>query len=245
MNDTELDEMLDRWQAPAMRESLRESLRAGFIATPRRANRRGLLRRIMAAAPRIPVRRLAVVAMSAAAILFALIQVAPRTVRMASPGFRIPFYVEFDFYSNNRSGQYRSRITSFPWGVQEINMTIVESRGSLLDPVRKIAGSIRTQFVLAMPSLVLPKHPPMTEPAWFAGFVRSGCTERRTVVGHETIAGYETTVTESPSPKGRFKFWMAPDLACFTLKMTIEERQPDGSYRFLGHKEAVRVTMNP
>ena len=33
MNDTELDEMLDKWQAPPVPASLRENVRAGFSAT--------------------------------------------------------------------------------------------------------------------------------------------------------------------------------------------------------------------
>jgi hypothetical protein len=124
-------------------------------------------------------------------------------------------------------------------------MSVIESGGPLLTPFREIAGAIRTQAVLLMPSLVLPKQPPQAEPAWFAGFVRSGCAEGRTVVGQEIIAGHQTTVVQSEWPKGRFKIWMAPDLSCFALKFTNEVRQPDGAYRFRVRKEALRVTMNP
>jgi len=247
MNDTELDEMLDQWKVPAMRDSLCEDLPTGFAATLGRANPRGLLRRMLAAASGIRLGRLAIATMGAAVLLFILIQVSPLTVRMASPGFRIPFYVEFAFASYSDSGPvpYQSRITAFPYGGHEINMSVIEPGGSLLTAIREVAGSIRTYFVLAMPSLVLPKEPPMAEPPWFAGFVRSGCAEGRTVVGHEIIAGYETTIVQSEWQKGRMKIWMAPDLACFALKFTNEVRQPDGSYRFLVRKEAVRVTMKP
>jgi len=246
MNDTELTEMLDQWKAPAMRASLREDLLAGF-ASSERANRSGLLRRILAAASGIRPGRVAIAAMGAAALVFGVIQVSPRTVSMASPGFRIPFYVEFTFasYSDNGAVPHPSRITAFPYAGHEINMSVIQPGGWLPNAVREIAGSIRTRLVLAMPSLVLPKEPPMAEPAWFAGFVRSGCSEGRTVVGQEIIAGHETTIVQSEWPKGRIKVWMAPELECFALKLTNEVRQPDGSFRFLVRKEAVRVTMNP
>jgi hypothetical protein len=143
--------------------------------------------------------RLAAAAMGAAAVLFAIIQVSPQTVRMASAQFRIPYYVEFEFarYADDGSAPHQSRITSFPYGGHEIVMSVTEPGDSLQNAVRGIARSIRTQFILAMPSLVLPKEPPMTEPAWFAGFVSSGCSSGKTVVGHETLAGHETTVVQS------------------------------------------------
>ena len=93
--------------------------------------------------------------------------------------------------------------------------------------------------------MVLPKEPPMAEPDWFAGFVRSGCSSGRNVVGHETIAGHATTIAQSESPTGRISVWMAPDLACFALKLTDEVREPNGTYRIKIRKEALEVTMNP
>ena len=235
MNDHELDAMLDRWKVPPMRDSLREDLRVAFSAAPKPAKRA------------IRIGRLAVVTACAAAVLFGIVQVSPRTVRMASSGFRIPFYVEFEFarYRDDGSTPHRTRLTSFPYGGNEIAMAVTESGDSILDAIRGIAGAIRTQFVLAMPALVLPKQPPMTEPAWFADFVRSGCSTGKTVVGHEDLAGYETTVVESGSPGHRLRIWMAPGLECFALKITDEVQEPNGTYRLKLRKAAIKVTMNP
>jgi hypothetical protein len=246
MNHNELDEMLDQWKAPEMRNSLRETLRAGFAGTRERANRTGLLRRIIDAAAGIRISRLAVITMGAAALLFAIIQVSPQTVRMASPGYRIPFYVEFEFerYADNGSVPHQSRITSFPYAGHEIVMSVTESGDSLLTAIRGFASSIRTQFILAMPSLVLPKEPPMAEPDWFAAFVSSGCANGKTVVGHETLAGHETTVVQTGSPGHRMRISMAPDLACFALKLTDEIQEPNGTYVPRLRKEAIKVTVN-
>lgn len=248
MNDHELDELLDQWQSPAMRDSMREDLRTGFADTAKRAKRAALPRRIIGALPRIRLGRFAAATMGVAALLFALVQVSPQTVRMASPAsFRIPYYVEFLFwrYSENGSTMHPTRITSFPYGGHEIVMSVKEPGHFLFVAARGIANSIRTQFILAVPSFVLPKEPPMAEPAWFAGFVSSGCSSGKTVVGHETLAGYKTTVVETAAGERRTRIWMAPDLACFALKLTDEVRDANGTYRLRIRKEAVKVTMNP
>lgn len=247
MNDNELDEMLDQWKVPPMRASLREELRTGFGAAPRRAARAGGLRRFMDAIPKIRIDRIAVVGIGAAVLLFGIVQLFPKTVRMASPGFRIPFYVEFEFarYADDGSAPHESRINSFPYAGHEIVMSVRESGDSVLNTFRGIANSIRNQIILVAPSLVLPKEPPMAEPGWFAGFVSSGCSSGRNVVGHETIAGHATTVVQDDSPMHRIRVWMAPDLACFALMLTDEVPEPNGTYRLQIRKEAVKVTMNP
>ncbi|HEY1337092.1 MAG TPA: hypothetical protein VGF59_06250 [Bryobacteraceae bacterium] len=247
INDHELDQMLDQWESPPMRESLRDDLRSGFAASLRRARRVSLLRRTIAAMPKIRPGRVAVATMAAAALVFGVIQVAPQTVRMASSGFRIPYYVEFEIerFADDGSAPHQIRITSFPYGGHEIVMSVTESSGTLLNAFQGIANTIRTQFILAMPSLVLPNEPPMTEPAWFAGFVSSGCSDGKIVVGHEVLAGHDTTVIQSGPAGYRTRIWLAPDLKCFALKLTDEIQAPDGRYRLRLRKEAVKVTMNP
>ena len=247
MNDNELDEMLDQWKPPLMRDSLREDLRAGFAARPQSPGRSGWLRRIRDAAPAFPLRRLAVVTMAAVALLFMIVQALPQVVRMASSGFRIPYYVEFEFarYADNGAAPYPTRITSFPYGGHEIVMSVTEPGHLLAGAARNIASSIRKRFILAMPSLVLPKQPPVSEPAWFAGFVSSGCSSGKNVVGRETIAGYPAAVVQSTSPGHRITVWMAPELDCFALKFTDEVQEPDGTFRLKLRKQAVQVTVNP
>jgi hypothetical protein len=39
--------------------------------------------------------------------------------------------------------------------------------------------------------------------------------------------------------------WTAPDLGCFALRITIEERRPDGTFRLVSAKQALKVTLNP
>jgi hypothetical protein len=231
MNDTELDEMLDRWQAPAMRESVGDDV---WARVPKRRT------------ARVRVMRIAVATLAAAAVLFAVIQVSPRTVRMAPPDFHISYYVEFIFtrFGANGSVEYQSRHTAFPYGGILINMSVTQIDDSVFSKFREIAASIRTQFVLAVPSLVLPKQPPMEKPVWFDDYVRNGCTRGMTVAGHETVAGYPTTVIVGESPVSRMKVWLAPDLQCADLKMTVEVRE-GGGYRMVSRRDVIKVTMNP
>jgi hypothetical protein len=238
MTDQELDELLNRWEAPETGEAARERLRAGYAGLP-------ALEPV--AAPKRRLRRVATIAVGIAALLFAIIQISPETVRMASPGYRIPFYVEYQFwrYADDGRTAHPSRVTAFPYAGHEIIMSVREPGHFLMVAARNIANSIRDQFILAMPSLVLPKGPPMAEPAWFADFVNSGCAKDKLVVGHEKVAGYSTTVVESGAPNYRVKVWMAPELQCFALKFTSEVPGPGGTYRPLFRKEAVKVTMNP
>jgi len=82
------------------------------------------------------------------------------------------------------------------------------------------------------------------------------------IVGRETILNYPTTAVElhladnrvlayaarSYSSQGkplRMTIWTAPDLGCFALKITTEEQQPDGTFRLVIRKQALRVTVNP
>jgi len=240
MNDSELDEILEHWTAPPMRDSLREELRTAFTAVPRPAAPARSMRRI-------PLGRIALAAIAATLLVFGIVQLSPKTATMASPGFHIPFYVEFVFATQRVGGSapHYTHITSFPYAGHEITMSITESGDSLLNTLRRIAGVIQKQVILLEPSLVLPKEPPMAEPAWFAGFVSSGCSSGKNVVGNEIIAGHPTTVVQNTFPTHRITTWMAPDLACFALKLTHEEAQPDGTYKLRIRKEAIKVTMNP
>jgi hypothetical protein len=75
------------------------------------------------------------------------------------------------------------------------------------------------------------------------------------VVGHETILGHATTAVMRPMPNprstpsrptaARITMWMAPDLGCFALKLSIEEQRPDGAFRLVSEKRALRVNVKP
>jgi hypothetical protein len=39
--------------------------------------------------------------------------------------------------------------------------------------------------------------------------------------------------------------WMSPNLGCFALRITLEARRPDGTFRLVSERRALRVKLNP
>ena len=73
----------------------------------------------------------------------------------------------------------------------------------------------------------------------------AGCLDGA-VVGRETILGYPTTAVQLPlGDQRRMTLWTAPDLGCFALRISIEEQRPDGGFRLVSKKQALKVTLNP
>jgi hypothetical protein len=78
------------------------------------------------------------------------------------------------------------------------------------------------------------------------GDARIGCA-KASVVGHETILNYPTVAAQRAlgNSNQRMTLWMAPDLGCFALKETLEERGADGAFRLVSGRQAVKVTWKP
>ena len=66
------------------------------------------------------------------------------------------------------------------------------------------------------------------------------------LVGQQTILNYPTTAIQ-PRIGGsvRMTRWPAPDLGCFALRITTEEKRTDGSFRLVQEKRALSVNLNP
>jgi hypothetical protein len=66
------------------------------------------------------------------------------------------------------------------------------------------------------------------------------------VVDRGTILNYPVAAVRSRwTEHGRMTLWMAHDLGCFALRSTYETEQPDGSFRLVGEKRAVKVKRAP
>ena len=82
---------------------------------------------------------------------------------------------------------------------------------------------------------------------WYLGsaaeLLEHGCVNGP-VAGREMILNYPTTAIEyRHDDYFRFTVWRAPDLGCFALRVTDEERQDDGTYRLVREKRALQVTL--
>lgn len=254
MNDTELDDLLNTWTTPEPSPSLRGRARAGYATlTPK------------------PCRRLRLsfwtIAFGFAALLLVLTAALPKTVELVVPAQKIPYTVDTDTTTFGRDGTvHELRMTTYMRDGVEI---ILSQTGNPLK-----AFAIQTfNAAYSAYSLVFPP----VDPHRWAEFVASDCSnvpdhgirlaepwvrpdedtarDLGTVVGHETILGYQTTITRHLLPSrdegdvlqnGRIiTLWQAPDLGCFDLKMVHEQQSSDGTYRLVEEHHALKVTVNP
>jgi hypothetical protein len=250
MTDTELDEILNQWSAPPAPRSLRDRVRAGFPGRPRRTFR--LRKGFIAAA-----------VLAAAAILLIATQASPQPV---AP---IPWTVDSEFirYADDGSSSIAMYSTSYQSGTSEIlvSRSIPEkpfntALARVADVLMPIHNRVMRRF------MVDPKLLEQVQRAYphTVGFITgcdssvclvldhfgypkaaTGCIDAP-IVDRATILNYPTeAVRERWTEHGRMTIWMAPALGCFALKVTQEGERPDGTFRLVAAKQALKVTINP
>jgi hypothetical protein len=229
MEDTELDELLDRWDVPPAPVELREKVRRAF---PTRRKRRYFSFNLkpMFAGTAIGV---------GLGTLLLITQAFPQTLQFASPLFRIPFTVESEFvnYDEHGTGKVDIYSTTYTENGREILLSSSMPGQPVVTAIRRILEA--TGFVWYQIA-----GDKKAWPGW-ADWVRSGCVLRgQAVVERTTILGYATVAVQGPDLERRATFWYAPDLDCFALKIRFEERQKDGSYRIVSEKHALAIERN-
>jgi hypothetical protein len=237
VNETELNELLDQWEAPPVPPSLRQNVRAGYAAhVGHNRTRRSPMNWLAAFTPASKRTLFAGTAMGAGAFFLLLVtQAFPQTLRMA-PFFHIPYTVDSEFVEYPETGPPKvvMYLTSYSDHGTEINLSSSMPGDSVKTAIR------RTLDVLGF---LYYKIAGRSEPA-HPDFLRAGCVNGP-VFKRETILGFQTTVVETRlSDRHRITSWMSPDLSCFALKLRIEEQRADGTYRIVSEKHALKVTFN-
>jgi hypothetical protein len=252
VTDTELDEILDQWIAPAAPASLRAKVRPKDGARPRWRVRPGVW--ILA---------------SIAAVLLVGVQASPQKLTFLPAAARIPYTVDSEFFyiRENGSTEVQMYISSYnlegrevflskslpgdPWGT--VMLRAQDFGAALLRPIQElslplVASPEQIQKVRALARIVDCTGANCTG-GWTLGnrkdLLRSGC-ELAPVVGHETILGYPTAALQRKiGPHRRITVWMAPPLGCFPLKSAVEEQQVDGAFHAIRGRRALKITVNP
>jgi hypothetical protein len=257
MSDTELDEILDTSSVPAPPESLREGVRAGFKHLRRRPGTLvSNLRRSL----------LAVATLGIFAFLLVATQAIPQTLKLVSPPIRPPYTVDSEYLRYERDGTREVDMFSTSYNDQS-GREIMVTRSHPVNPLETwLWRSLdATRDLLSPVSRRL--NPPDSAP-----FVNTGCPTRSCVAvaryslpsaaanpnlgcikgsafTRETILTYQTIAMQlsffSRGSDLRMTVWMAPDLGCFALRETLEERGPDGAFHLVSGKQALKVTWNP
>jgi hypothetical protein len=260
MNDTELDELLNTWSAPEAPASLRESVRAGFAANLERKPSPGMLHWIAAFMPSGRKRLLAGAILALGTFLFVVALALSQTHTMVAPPTGVPYIVDSDVvrYADDGTSAIEEHRGSYNDNGCEIG--VYAFYPSFLNAIRyalRAVGSVVGR--LTLPFMVSPELLKKFEPAARvsagsehgfalgsgAALINAGCVYGP-VVGHETILGHPTVAVQpNLGDHQRVTFWRAPDLGCFALRITVEEKQPNGTYRLVTRKQAIKVTMKP
>lgn len=262
MNDTELDDLLDVWKTPSPHESLRASLRAAIAAKSARPPRKLFTRWRLAAVAALALFAVIVVnpnAFSAKAPAYTVDSEVIHYSEWSYGGSRERVLMT----SYNQEGSEVLLDWSFPndpVGTVALKnrMTTDQTLEKLSSPFRKIA---KYYYILKYDLKTPPEEPDMSA-RYFAGYpdqglilgrrdemLKSGCKTSHggaKVIGQDVVMNYRTTVIQQPfrGGIGRLTIWMAPELSCFGLKATLHEQQPDGSWKLMSEKKALRVNVS-
>ena len=247
MNDTELDRVLNLWSVPPVPASLRGSVRAGFYARPDRKRLRWSRRFLFAA-----------VVLSVVTFLLAVTLALPQTPSLVSPPVRASYIVDSDVARYAADGSSSVELSLRSYNNDGSEVVLYEAAHSLLPSIKlglqtigPIVGRLTLLFVVsreqAEKAKLIARVSAGFEGYWLgsaAALIDSGCVNGP-VVGHETILNHRTVAVRQFNDSQRMTLWMAPDLGCFALRLTREERRPDGTFRLVLKKQAVKVTLNP
>jgi hypothetical protein len=256
MNDQELDDVLNGWHAPTPSPSLRERIRAGF--SPHRGRWFTLRPRTLAVAA----------AFAALALLFIVPRAAPQPV----PAIPWTIEFQFLEYNSDGSSRIEMGATSYMLNGNETIVSrwapsnpmktamwqAIDAIGhahermisslffdqAKLDSIRKVRQERAARSIGAItgcgPACIAVDHFGFERatPGANTECITGTMVGRATILGHPTVA-FRMRWTEH----GRDTFWMAPDLACVTLRSVYEAEQPDGSFKVVGEKRAVKINM--
>jgi hypothetical protein len=235
MNDTELDEVLNQWGVQDANPSMRERARVRFRAErAQRTNRRGLRR--IAIFLQGSGKGLAAGLVAAGVFLMIVIQVSPKMLASSQHPLRIPWLVQYETLRYGNDGLPNSKVEILSFSRDGKEVILSESDSSIMNAVR--VGLLRVA-----PALLIPSES-SEDVSHLNVLIRNGCATGQ-VIGHESILNHQTTVVQNASPDHtRTTQWLAPDLECFALRLTSEERKSDGPFRLVLRKQATKIIVN-
>jgi hypothetical protein len=247
MNDQELDDMLNQWDAPGVPPSLRENVRAGFRQQASRAIR-------VIPRPHFPLLRVAFALAGVVAVLLLATAAFPQVGRMLSSE-PIPYSVDSEFVNFHKDREPRAYVTATTYSRngQEVVLTWSMPDHPFAAPIHRalsglitlVHGSHGTADAADATATIGCRHNCLGLESESLGpaaqLLSNGCVTG-TVVGRETILGHATVGVQRPlDGGGRGTFWLAPDLGCHSLRTSIEWQAADGQYQRTTEKRALRI----
>jgi len=169
-------------------------------------------------------------------------QAFPQTLRLASPLVRIPYTVDSVFVRHASDGSSSVDIysTSYNHNGTEIQLSSSVPGHPFATAIRRTLDA--TGFVLFHLRALFHPEAEQAESAANAVRVSNGCVDG-SVVGRETILNYRTVAIQYVSAAESITLWMSPDLGCFPLRMTDEQRHGN-TFRQAIERRALKVTSD-
>jgi hypothetical protein len=233
MNDKELDELLDTWVVPPVPDSLRQNVEARFAAQIERKR----LWRV------IPRSRKGVFLFAFGLAVFFLIvsQALPQAPRLElSLLARPPFTVDSEFISYHPDGS--ATVDEYATSFTEDGDEVLVAESMPERPFATAAHQVSDVLGLMLFEVSKPFRDEARKER-VARFAKKGCIGP-TVVGRDTVLGYDTAIhVLKLGLSKRFTIWRAPDLNCFALRVTTEERLADGTLRLTNERRALSVNV--
>jgi len=171
-------------------------------------------------------------------------QAFPQMLHLLSPLPQIPYTAESVFvqYTDKGSALVDSYTTSYQQGGREIVLSEFVPGHPLLTAVRRALDAFG--FVTFHISQRFDRRYRQSK-ADAAILMKNGCVSGEGhFIGRETILNYSTVIVQHGMAKQRITMWLAPDLECFALKLTIEERRSDRSLFLRREKKTLKVKLS-
>src|SRR6266481_1413749 len=168
-------------------------------------------------------------------------QALPQTLQLASPLVRIPYTVDSVFvrYADDGSPSVDIYSTSYNHNGTEIQLSSSVPGHPFATAIRRTLDA--TGFVLFHLRALFHPEAEQAESAANAVRVSNGCADGP-VIGQETILKYPTVAIQLSDREERTTMWQSPELGCFPLRFTREQQRPDGTFRLLMERRALKVT---
>ena len=179
----------------------------------------------------------------AAVILAVSVFAYPQTATASGP-LPIPFTVDSEFldYSKDGTPQIDMYATSFQHNRREVILSSSLPGKPFVNTVRRLIDV--TSFLFFEATLPLRADAERDEEVAARRSTEAGCRDGWPVVRAEPILGYETTVTQFSNAQQKITMWRAPNLGCFLMKFSMEEKREDGAFHIVKSRRALKVTIN-
>jgi hypothetical protein len=259
--DPQLEWVRRDWEPPPPTAGFHNRVLEAYVREAERAPTGSPTRRKRKATWVVALLRMAAVTILAGAALLVIVTVAlPQTGKTVSPPWTVDS--EFISYDENGSSSIEMYMTSYLVDGEET----VLSRVLPGSPFKAWAGraleAISPLFVSAdrlkreekirrshLRSVFITRCNLGCLNVVYTAFSRAerqwtGCVPG-SIVGRERILDRPAEAVRETLGGGRATLWTASDLGCFALRVTYELPLPDGTFRLVSEKRALRVNLNP